>query len=335
MQHLGRRALVLGVGTVLTAPLVSRAQSADKVRLIGFLSPDTADSPAGQQALKMMPEALRQRGWTEGSNLVIEWRWANGKVADLPGLASDLVRGKVEIIVARTNAPVLAAMQATRTLPIVMLNGNFPVEAGLVRSLANPGGNVTGTSYLASPEIYAKHIQVLKELAPRTDRVAIPRNANDAGSPLSMAVASVLEQAGAQLGMTLHFFDFRRPEDFPTMLNAVADSGIKALFDVGHPILRIRLADLVAFLRDHRVVSVSVNPGFAEAGGLASYAPDRAAFYGRTASFVDRILRGAKPSELPVEEPIRFEFVVNLVTARTIGLAIPQNVLLRADKVIE
>jgi putative ABC transport system substrate-binding protein len=335
MQPLRRCALAAGAAALLATPLVGRAQGADKPRRIGFLSSETADSEGGQLAQKLIPEALKQLGWTEGGNLVIEWRWANGKNADLPELAVELVRNKVELIVARTNYPIVAAMKATQTIPIVMLNGNFPVEVGLVRSLARPGGNVTGTSYWASTEIFAKHFQILKELAPRTDRVASMRNANGAGSPLDLAILAVHKRAAAQLGMTVHYFDFRQPEDVSAMLNAIAASGIKAMFYQADPIVRTRTAEVMAFLRDHRMASIAPIPTFAEAGGLAHYSPDGRGFYDRTASYVDRILRGAKPYDLPVEEPTNFEFVINLKTARTIGLVIPQSALLRATAVIE
>jgi putative ABC transport system substrate-binding protein len=226
-------------------------------------------------------------------------------------------------------------MKATQTIPIVMLNGNFPIEAGLVKSLARPGGNVTGTSYWASTEVFAKHFQILKELAPRTDRVAVLWNANFPDSPLAQPILAVQKRAATQLGMTVHFFDFRQPEDVPAMLNAIAASGIKAIFYTADPIVRTRTAEVMAFLRDHRMASIASIPTFAEAGGLAHYSPDGYGFYDRTASFVDRILKGAKPSDLPVEEPTNFEFVINLKTAKAIGLVIPQSALLRATAVIE
>ena len=335
MVPIGRRLLVVGAAALVARPLVGHSQGADKARRIGFLSSETADSEGGQLAQKLIPEALKQRGWIEGGNLVIEWRWANGKIADLPELAAELVRSKVEIIVARTNFPIQAAMKATQTIPIVMLNGNFPVEVGLVQSLARPGGNVTGTSYWASAEIFAKHLQILKELAPRTDRVASLRNANDLDGPQNMAIMAVLKRAASQLGMSVHMFDIRQPQDMPVALNAIAASGIKAMFYTGDPIMRARTAEIMAFLRDQRMASIATIPTFAEAGGLAHYAPDGRDFYERTASFVDRILKGARPSDLPVEEPTKFEFVVNLKTAKAIGLIIPQSVLLRADRVIE
>jgi putative tryptophan/tyrosine transport system substrate-binding protein len=335
MHLLRRRALAAGAAALLTRPLHGLAQSADRLRRIGFLSSETADSEGGQLARKLIPEALKQRGWIEGGNLVIEWRWANGKIADLPELAADLVRNKVEIIVARTNLPTMAAMKATPTIPIVMLNGNFPVEFGLVKSLARPGANVTGTSYWASAEIYAKHLQILKELAPRSDRVAVLFNARWAGDPLDTAMQAMYKRTADQLGMTVHYFEFRQPEDIPAMLNAIAASGIKAMFYNGDPIARTRTAELMAFLRDQRIASIATIATFAEAGGLAHYAPEVRALFDRTASFVDRILRGAKPADLPVEEPTSFEFVINLKTAKALGLVIPQSALLRATTVIE
>ena len=335
MHSIERRALLAGVGALLTTPFFGHAQPADRLRRIGFLSSETADSEGGQLAQKLIPEALKQRGWIEGANLIIQWRWANGKTADLPGLAADLVSAKVAIIVARTNFPIQAAMKATQNIPIVMLNGNFPVEAGLVQSLARPGGNVTGTSYWGSTEVFAKHFQILKELAPRTDRVTLLRNANSLDSPLNLAIAAVHKRAAAQLGMTVHYFDMRQPQDIGPALIAIAASGIKAMFYQGDPIMRVRAAEIMAFLREHRMVSIAPIPTFAEAGGLAHYAPDGRGFYDRTADYVSRILKGARPADLPVEEPTSFEFVINLKTARAIGLMVPQSALLRADRVID
>jgi putative tryptophan/tyrosine transport system substrate-binding protein len=237
--------------------------------------------------------------------------------------------------VSRTNLPTMAAMKATQTIPIVMLNGNFPVENGFVQSLARPGGHVTGTSYWASTEVFAKHFQILKELAPRTDRVALPFNARWADDPTTLAFKALAKRSTDQLGMTVMYFDYRQPQDIPAVLNAIAASGIKAMFYNGDPILRTRTAEIMAFLRDQRMASIATIATFAEAGGLAHYAPDGRGFYDRTASYVDRILRGAKPADLPVEEPTNFEFVINLKTAKAIGLVIPQSALLRATAVIE
>jgi putative ABC transport system substrate-binding protein len=335
MQPIERRTWLIGVGGLLTTPAVCLAQRADQPRRIGFLSSESADSEGAQQARKMIPEALRRRGYIEGTNLVIEWRWANGILADLPSLAAELVRSKVEIIVARTNLPTQAAMSATQSIPIVMLNGNFPVEVGLVRSLARPGGNVTGTSYWASAEVFGKHFQILKELAPGTERVAILRNANYSTSPLEQAIAAVHKRAAAQVGLTLHYFDVRQPEDIEPALNAIAAARINAMFYTGDPMMRTRTAEIMQFLHEHRMASIATIPTFAEAGGLAHYSPDARGFFDRTASYIDRILKGARPSDLPVEEPTSLELVINLKTAKAIGLTIPQRVLQRADRVVE
>jgi putative ABC transport system substrate-binding protein len=330
-----RRVLLTALAGALTTPSVSLAQRAEKPRRIGFLSSESADSESGQLTRKLLPDALRQRGYTEGGNLLIDWRWANGNVADLPALAAELVRSKVEVIVARTNLPIQAAMAATQTIPIVMLNGNFPVENGLVKSLAQPGGNVTGTSYWATVDVFGKHFQILKELAPRTDRIAVLRNARYIGSVQEQAILAVHKRAAAQLGMTLHYFDVREPEDVAPALSAIAASGIKTMFYTGDPIMRTRTAEIMAFLRDHRMASIATIPTFAEAGGLAHYSPDGRGFYDRTASYVDRILKGARPSDLPVEEPASLELVINLKTAKSIGLTISRSVLQRADRVID
>lgn len=335
MQNPVRRKLLIGAGALLSAPLAGYAQHGNKVRRIGFLSLDTVDSDAGGAALKLFPDALRQLGYAERENLVIEWRWANGRSADLARIAAELVRTRVEIIVARTNAPIQAAMKATRTIPIVMLNGNFPVESGFVESLAHPGGNVTGTSYVVSPEIYEKQVQILKELAPGTDRIAALRNVHLSRTQTNRVVEGALNRAANRQGMTVRYFDVRQPEEVAAALNAIAAAGIKALWYAGDPVFRTRTEEVMAFLRDHRVASIGAIPTFAEAGGLAHYAPDGRAFYDRTASYVDRILKGARPSELPVEEPTKFEFVINLKTARMLGITISQSLLLRADKVIE
>lgn len=335
MCQIDRRLLLISVAVSAALPLAGLAQPADKPRRIGFLSLETADSEGGLLARQLIPEALEQRGFTEGRNLVIEWRWADGKAAALDELAAELVRSKVEIIIARTNAPIQAAMKATQSIPIVMLNGNFPVEAGIVPSLARPGGNVTGTSYWASPEVFGKHFQILKELAPRTDRVASLRNTSNAGNAVDRAIVGVQKKAASALGMTIHHFEIRRPEDIGPALDAIAASRIKAMFYTADPMMRTRTAQIMAFLKEQRMASISVIPTFAEAGGLAHYSPDGRDFYDRTASFVDRIVRGARPAEMPIEEPTKYEFVINLKTAKAIGLTIPKSLLLRADKIIE
>jgi putative ABC transport system substrate-binding protein len=283
----------------------------------------------------MFPASLRRFGYEEGKNLVIEWRWANAKPETLFELAEELVRLKVELIVARTNGPVAAAKQATRTIPVVMLNGNYPVESGLVASLARPGGNVTGTSYY-SPELIGKQLQILKEVAPNTTRVAIlwdSTSPRDKG--FGQIVGDALERASASLGMKLQYFEASGPEEVAGALDKIAAAGSEALWYSGYPIFRARGDEIVAFAIKRRLVSVGAVPGFADGGGLLAYAPDPTNFFDRTASYVDRILKGARPADLPVEQPTKFNLVINLKTAKALGINVPQSILLRADRVIE
>lgn len=334
MSSIGRRQVLIVAGTLLASPIIG-AQRAEKRWRVGFLSLDTAASEAGRQALELFPFALAKLGYWENRNLEIEWRWADGKSADLPELATALVRLPVAIIVARTNAPIVAAKNATRSIPIVMLNGNFPVETGLVESLAHPGGNVTGTSYL-SPDTFAKQMQMLKEIVPRARRVAALF-----GTPVGDAnrfeetVRASLNRVADSLGMTVRYYDVQRPEEISAVLEKIASSGADALFYRGSPVLRTRTDQVMAFLRDRKLPSIATIPTFAEAGGLVHYAPDVQEYYDQTASYVDRILKGARPADLPVHQPTKYELVINLKTAKAIGITIPPAILVRADKVIE
>lgn len=334
MRNDHRRTFILLSAALLAAPHAAIAQPAQKLRRIGFLSLDTSDSPAGQGVLKAFPAALNKLGYKVGENLVIEWRWAEGKIERLPGLAEDLVRGKVEIIVARTNDPIVAAMRATKTIPIVMFNGNLPVESKLVASLARPGGNVTGTSYIV-PSMFAKQMEILKELAPRATRFAVVVPSNSRGTSFERVMQASMQGAASALGVATQTFYYAQPEDVPAVLNEVVKGGCNAFWYSGDPVLRARNAEIVAFLRANRLASIGSIPGFAESGGLAHYAPDFSAFVDRTASYVDRILKGARPSDMPVEEPTKYELVINVKTAKAIGLAIPQSILARADRIIE
>ncbi len=332
VSRIGRRQFLIVAGTLLASPLAA-AQRAEKRWRIGILSLDTADSIAGRQVLELFPSALAKLGYREGSNLDIEWRWADGKTADLPELATGLVRLPVDIIVARTNAPIVAAKKATRSIPIVMLNGNQPVESGLVESLAHPGGNVTGTSYI-SPETLEKQLQVLKEIVPRARRVAVlwdPAAVNRQGQTMR----APLDRAADRLGMTVRYYDVHRPEEVSGELEKIASSGADAVFFAGSSVLRTRLDQVTAFLRDRKLPSMANIPTFADAGGLAHYAPDVQEYIDRTASYVDRILKGARAADLPIHQPTKFELVINLETAKAIGITIPPAILMRADKRIE
>lgn len=331
MSSIGRRQFLIVAGTLLASPIVD-AQRAEKRWRVGFLSLDTAASEAGRQALELLPSALGKLGYWDGRNLDIEWRWADGKSADLPELAVGLVRLPVDIIIARTNGPIVAAKNATRSIPIVMLNGNFPVETGLVENLAHPGGNLTGTSYI-SPETLGKQMQMLKEIVPRARRVAFLAVPDDKRTAQTMRAS--LNHAADSLGMTVRYYDVQRPEEIADELEKIASSGTDAVFYSGAPVLRTRTDQIMAFLRDRKLASIAAIPTFAEAGGLVHYAPDVQEYYDRTASYVDRILKGARAADLPIQQPTRFELVINLRTAKAIGITIPPAILVRADKVIE
>jgi putative tryptophan/tyrosine transport system substrate-binding protein len=327
------RQLVFSAGALLASRFV-HAQRADKKWRVGFLSLDTSTSEAGTQARDLLPAALHKLGYRQGRNLEIEWRWANGKTAELPRLAAELVAARADVIVARTNDPIFAAREATRTIPIVMLNGNYPVEAGLIDSLARPGGNITGLSYV-SPAIAEKQMQILKEIAPATRTVAVLVARGAAGNRFFEMLRAPLRSGAEKAGMTVDFHDVERPEDIPGALEKIAASRADALWYSGASILRTRTEEIMAFMRERKLVSIGTIPTFAEAGGLVHYSPVVPDFYERTASYVDRIFKGARPAELPVEQPTKFEFVINLRTARMLGLNIPQSILLRADRLIE
>lgn len=334
MGRIRRRRFLTAAGMFVVAPFSLLAQPAADVRRVGFLSLDTPGSVAGRQAQRDFPESLRRLGYRVGGNLVIDWRWANGRTTYLDALARSLVALKVDVIVARTNEPIESAMRATRKIPIVMLNGNFPVETALVESFAKPGGNVTGTAYI-SPETVEKQIQMLKEIAPRTARVAVLVNANLEGKPASRLYRASMERAGARFGMTFEYFKVGQPGEVPAALDRIGASRADAFLYNGDSLFRTRTDEIMAFLRDHKMISFGIIPTFAESGGLLHYAPDVREFFDRTASYVDRILKGAKPSDLPVEQPTKFELVVNLQTARALGISVPRSILLRADRVIE
>jgi putative ABC transport system substrate-binding protein len=244
-----------------------------------------------------------------------------------------LVRAGVDVIVARTNDPIRAAKDATRSIPIVMLNGNFPVETGLVESLARPGGNVTGTAYI-SPETMAKAMQLLKEMVPHARRLAILWADASSTSQYAHVLRTSLDRAASKLDLRSQYFEVRRPDDLAAALEKISSSNFDALFYLGSPIVRTRLDEIIAVLLKRRLPSIATIPLFAERGGLVHYAADVEEFFERTAGYVDRILKGARPADLPIHQPTKYEMVINVETARAIGIAIPPAVLARADRVI-
>jgi putative ABC transport system substrate-binding protein len=312
------------------APVTVRAQQAGKVYRIGYLSTPTRESV--ERGLDAFLRKLRELGWVEGQNLVIEYRWAEGNVERLPDLAAELVRRKVDVIVAPAGSAALAAKNATSSIPIVMIFPSDPVEMGLVASLRRPGGNITGTTFTPGPEIFGRQLQILKETIPRASRVAILSNPADPSFALQVRE---VEAAARTLHIRLQHVEARGPEQFDSAFAAMARERADALLVNGTSTFlahRVRLAELAV---KNRLPTMSSFRESVEAGGLMAYAVNMAAFVERAAVYVDKILKGAKPADLPVEQPTKFELVINLKTAKALGLTIPQSLLARADEVIQ
>jgi putative ABC transport system substrate-binding protein len=325
-----RRAFISGAAAVLAAPLAAEAQQAAKIFRIGYLA--TNPTPHFQEAFR---QGLRDLGYVEGRNLVIEDRDAEGKPERLPALAAELVALKVDVIVAPASTlAALAAKQATRALPVVFIGTADPVTSGLVTSLARPGGNVTGLSNLA-PELVGKWLELLKRAVPGVSRVAALWQPGALGERTEKGTLTRAEVAARGLGVRLQFVEARGPEDFDRAFSDMTGARAGALTVLTSSMFfgeRRRLVDLAA---KHRLPAVYQWREFVDAGGLMSYGPNRPDWYRRAATYVDKILKGAKPADLPVEQPTKFELVINLKTAKALGLTIPQSLLQRADQVIE
>jgi ABC-type uncharacterized transport system substrate-binding protein len=325
---MNRRTFLCGLmlGT-LAAPQVGEAQQAGKVARLGLL--EASSLPSRFEAFR---QGLRELGYVEGQNILIERRSAEGVLDRLPDLAADLVRRKVDVIAAAATPAAVAARNATKTIPIVMLAVGDPVGSGLITSLASPGGNVTGTTSIG-PEVVGKQIQLLKETYPGVSRVAVLWNpANPALSGLLLQEAKA---TAPSLGVSLQPVAAPGPEALDGAFSAMTKSRVGAvvvLADIGLVFHRTRIVDLV---NTRRLPAIYGNTEFTEAGGLMSYTADVPTQYRRAAAHVDKILKGAKPADLPVEQPTKFELVINLKTAKALGLTIPPSVLGRANQIIE
>jgi len=323
------RALVaLACGLIVAQPAAG-AQQPPKVPRIGFLS---AEVPAATSDLvDAFQQGLHDLGYAEGQNIVIVYRFAQGNYDRLPDLAAELVRLKVDVIVAVSTPAAQAAKSAAGPIPVVFMQVGDPVGSGLVRALAQPGGNVTGLSLLTH-ELSGKRLELLKEVVPRASRVAVLW---DPGQPVGAPILKETEAAARSLGLQVQPVEARGPDDFESALSAVKKmraGGLVVLPSQVFAAHRYRLADL---LIKERIPTVFVRSDFVEAGGLMSYAPNYADQNRRAAAYVDKILKGAKPADLPVEQPTRFELAINLKTAKALGLTIPKSVLVRADQVIQ
>jgi putative ABC transport system substrate-binding protein len=325
-----RRKLIVALGAgALAAPLGSLAQQKGKVWRIGFLGAATASGSA--RRVEALRAGLRDLGYVEGKNIVIEFRWAEGNYERLPQLAAELVRLKVDVLVTAGTPSILAAKSATTTIPIVMASGGDPVATGLVTSLARPGGNVTGMAGF-SPELMVKRLELLKDVFPRARQVAVLFNP-DNPSHIKISLP-VMDAAAKSLKLELHQFGARGPSEFESAFAAMAKRRVDAVVTSQDSMLTDNAGAIANLAAKMRLPSVGF-PEFAEAGGLMAYGVNRVEFFRRAAYFVDRILKGARPGDLPVEQATRFETVLNLKSAKALGLQFPQAVLARADRVIE
>jgi putative ABC transport system substrate-binding protein len=314
---------------LLTLCFPVAAQQSEKVARIGFLMGASLTSQfARNEAFR---QSLRELGYVEGKNIVIEWRSYEGKVDLRPKLAAELVRLKVDVIVAGGSGDIRAAREATGTIPIVMLSGGDAVGSGFIASLARPGGNITGLSTLR-PELSGKRLELLKETVSRLSRVAF------IASPDNMDYAQELKEielAAGSFGLKVQRLDIRRPKDIETAFQAAVKGRAGAvLFRVAGPYAAAQRPQIAEFAAKSRLPVIYESAAYVEAGGLMSYGVDITDVARRAAVYVDKILKGRKPAELPVEQPTKFEFIINLKAAKQIGLTLPPNVLARADRVI-
>jgi putative ABC transport system substrate-binding protein len=324
-----RRAFLAGAAALLAAPLAAEAQPATKVYRVGVLSVGARPTPPSP--FSPFQEELHERGWVEGKNLILEWRYADLKHERLPDLAGELVRLKVELIVTAGTPAAAAAKNATSTIPIVMMFAGDPVRSGLVANLARPGGNMTGLSMVAS-ELYLKRLQILKEAIPQLKRVAVPYNP---ANPTFRSATEGTLGAIRSLGLETDQIEVRSPDNLEVAFRTAKLAGADAVVLISDSLFfaeRTRMAELAL---QHRLPSIAEGKEFVKAGALMSYSPDLSALARRAAVFVDRILKGAKPGDLPIEQPTKFELVINLKTAKTLGLTIPRSLRLQADQVIE
>jgi putative tryptophan/tyrosine transport system substrate-binding protein len=323
---------ILFVVGLLAVAVIAEAQQAKKFPRLGYLSSaDPARDSVGSEAIRL---ALRERGYVEGQNITTEYRYAEGKRDRVPELAAELVRLKVDIIVVAGGLRTIqAAKDATKTIPIVMTGeGSDPVRAGLIESLARPGGNVTGVTLL-SRELGGKQLELLKEAVPKVTRVAFLYDLTNPANVLE--VKEDLSAAARTLNLTIQPWEVRGKDDFDRVFTEMGKQRPDGLYVPSDPLMRDNQKRIVGFALKSRLPSTYDYREAVDAGALMYYGADRADSYRRVAIYVDKILKGAKPADLPVEQPTKFEFVINLKTAKQIGLTIPQKVLVRADKVIK
>jgi len=310
------------------APFAADAQPPAKVVRIGVLTLWVGSATPLADAFR---QGLREHGYVEGHNVTFEYRSVQGRADRLPSLAADLVRLKVDVIVTESNVAALAAKHASQNIPVVMAIAGDPVEAGVVSSLARPGGNVTGLT-LMNRELSGKRLQLLKEVAPKIAVVAVIWNPTD---PPAAGFLRETEAAAQSRGLKIHAVEARSPAELDAAFKAVADARPDAFFTLPGGMFQDNKTRIFDFARKNRLPGVFSNREYAEAGGLMSYGPSFTDLFRRAAGYVDKVLKGAKPADLPIEQPTTYELVINLKTAKAFGLTIPPSLLHRADHVIE
>jgi len=327
-----RREFITLIGGAATWPLAARAQRpASTLRRIGLLLPGNARTTVVRGQLEAFRQGLKEYGWVEGQNISVEYSFAEGREDALAAIAAELARLRLDVIVAEGTAAIQAAKTVTQTVPIVMATSADPVGTGLVANLNRPGGNITGLS-LQTAELSGKRLQLLTEIVPGLARVAVLSNPLNPGEKSSVEQTKAAAQA---LGIETHVVEVQAPDKFESAFAAVTAAHAGALMVLPDPLLYGQHPRIVTFTAASHLPALFPEREVAEAGGLIAYGPSIPASFQRAAAYVDKILRGAKPADLPVEQPTTFELVVNLQTARAIGVTIPTSILLRADEVIE
>jgi len=330
-KTMSKKIIGLALGALLFAlSVLAQAQQAKKVPQVGILSSISDPSSSPSLSVGAFRKGLRDLGYIEGKNILIEYRNAEGKLDRLPELAAELVRLKVDVIVTGITLAAQATKRLTTTIPIVLLGSGDPVGTGLVASLARPGGNVTGLSG-GGPELNGKRLELLKEAFPKVSRVAVFWNPSSPSNAISW---NETQAAARPLAVQLQSLEVRAANDFGLAFGAATREHADALIVIRDNVTNNHRRQIVAFAAKNRLPAMYPMTEYAEDGGLMAYAPDFLDIQRRAATYVDKILKGAKPADLPVEQPMKFELVINLKTAKALGLTIPPNVLARADKVI-
>jgi putative tryptophan/tyrosine transport system substrate-binding protein len=327
-----RRNFIAGLaGTTVAWPFTTRAQQAEWMHRVGILMPLRESDPQSQARLAAFSQTLRQIGWVEGKTIAFEKRFSDGDPVRLPALVAELVQANVDVIVTQAAEPIEALHHATATIPIVMASAGDALGAGYITSLAHPGGNITGLTLVAT-EQGTKRLQLIKELLPRMLRVALLSNANAAGHRLQV---QEMIPAAVKLGLVPQSLAVQNANDIDAALRTAVTANAQAIVTMDDPLIQSLRGKIVEFGRQQRLPVMGEFRPMTEAGGVMSYGPDQIDMWKHAAVFVDKILNGAKPADLPVERPTKFELVINLKTAKAIGLAVPSTLLVAADEVIE